>query len=145
MSGVFVDTNVLVYERDTREPSKHHAARAWMEHLWESRKGRLSFQVLTEFYWTVTHKLKPGMGREAARTHVRALKAWRPVALDAHLLDSAFVLQERYQVAFWDSLVVAGAQAAGCRYLLSEDFQEGQKLDGVTVVHPFRTRPEDLP
>ena len=56
----FVDTNVLVYARDASEPEKQKTAQAWMARLWRERRGRLSFQVLHEYYVTVTLKLKPG-------------------------------------------------------------------------------------
>ena len=55
---VFVDTNILVYCRDASEPEKQQKAMAWMTRLWETGCGRLSFQVLQEFYVTVTQKLK---------------------------------------------------------------------------------------
>ena len=47
---VFVDTNVLVYNRDASEPAKQQQAMVWMSHLWRTQTGRLSFQVLIEFY-----------------------------------------------------------------------------------------------
>ena len=59
MTGtVFVDTNVLVYSRDVSEAQKQKQAMAWMTHLWAERCGRLSYQVLNEFYVTVTQKKK---------------------------------------------------------------------------------------
>ena len=66
--NIFVDTNVLVYSRDASEPEKQPLAMAWMKHLWENRTGRLSFQVLQEFYVTVVFKLDPGLEPENART-----------------------------------------------------------------------------
>lgn len=53
------------------------------------------------------------------------------------ILDRAWTAQDRYRLAFWDALIVAAAQAAGCRYLLTEDFQPDQQLDDLTVVNPF--------
>lgn len=82
---VFVDTNVLVYSRDASEPQKQEQAMAWMAHLWGTRQGRLSFQVLQEFYVTVTHKLKPGLDPESARNDVRSLLAWHPLSVDARI------------------------------------------------------------
>jgi hypothetical protein len=49
-AGTFVDTNVLVYVRDASEPRKQNQAEAWMRYLWKTRTGKLSFQVLQEFY-----------------------------------------------------------------------------------------------
>ncbi len=44
---VFVDTNVLVYARDPSEGEKHQKAWRWVMDLWNSRAGRVSYQVLT--------------------------------------------------------------------------------------------------
>ena len=139
---VFVDTNVLVYCRDASEPEKQARAAAWMAVLWEQRTGRLSFQVLQEYYVTVTAKLSPGLPRDLARREVRALLAWRPLPTDARLLEGAWLLQDRHRLPWWDALIVAAAQGEGCRYLLSEDFQEGYAWGDMTVVNPFRTGPE---
>lgn len=141
---VFVDTNVLVYCRDASEPEKQAKAAAWMAALWARRVGRLSYQVLQEFYVTVTAKLDPGMEPEAARTDVRILLVWKPLPLDARVLEVAWLLQDRYGFSWWDALIAAAAQAAGCRYLLSEDFQAGMEVGDLIVIHPFRITPSDL-
>ncbi|MHB8068399.1 MAG: PIN domain-containing protein [Desulfobaccales bacterium] len=141
---VFVDTNVLVYCRDASEPEKQAKATAWMAALWERRTGRLSYQVLQEFYVTVTAKLEPGLEPDAARTDVRALLAWHPVPMDARVLEGAWLLQDRYIFSWWDALIMAAAQAAGCRYLLSEGFQLGMKVGDLMVINPFQITPADL-
>jgi len=141
---VFVDTNVLVYARDASEPEKQKRAAAWMAALWERRAGRLSFQVLQEFFVTVTAKLNPGLPPEAARREVRTLLAWQPLPADGRLLEGAWLLQDRFRLSWWDALIVAAAQAQGCRYLLSEDFQEGQELGEVEIINPFLIKPEQL-
>jgi len=76
--NIFVDTNVLVYSRDLSEPEKQPQALAWMNHLWSTRTGRTGFQVLQEFYVTVTQKLVPGLDQESAREDVRSLLSWGP-------------------------------------------------------------------
>ncbi len=141
---VFVDTNVLVYSRDASEPEKQAQALEWMRALWEHRTGRLSYQVLQEYFVSVTAKLDPGLPPELARRDVRALLAWQPMPVDARILEGAWLLQERHRLSWWDTLIVAAAQAAGCRYLLSENFQGGMELGELKLVNPFLTRPEDL-
>lgn len=138
---VFVDTNVLVYARDTTEPTKHDRAREWLEHLWRSGEGRLSVQVLQEFYVTATRKLSPGMSQDDARADVRNLNAWRPVKIDERALEEAWALQDRFALSFWDALIVAAARIIGCEQILSEDLQTGQELDGLRVVNPFEHAP----
>lgn len=139
---VFVDTNVLVYAIDQADLKKHRTARAWRDELWKTRRGRVSFQVLQELYVTVAQK-RPA-ARAEARADVRDLLAWRPVPVDGGLLERGWVLQDRYRLSFWDALIVAAAQAASCRYLLTEDLQADQDLDGVLVVNPFLQDPGSL-
>ncbi|MDQ4097859.1 MAG: PIN domain-containing protein [Actinomycetota bacterium] len=138
---VFVDTNVLVYARDAGETVKQPKARAWLEHLWRTRSGRLSQQVLSEFYVTVTRKLDPGLLPADARAEVRDLSAWRPIAIDTDVIEAAWALEDGHSLSFWDALVVAAAQAARCDVLLSEDLSDGQTYDGVTVFSPFTHQP----
>ncbi len=146
MTGAaFVDTNVLVYRRDRSEPKKQPRAQEWLEFLWEQGSGRVSMQVLSEFYVTVTRKLKPGLDEESARADVRSLFAWRPLPTDRLAVETAWRICDRYRLSFWDGLIAACAVLAGCRYLLTEDFEDGQEIEGVRVVDPFRHRPADLP
>lgn len=141
---VFVDTNVLVYRRDAGRGDKQKQADAWLERLWADRCGRLSYQVLQEYFVTVTSKLIPGLPAETARNDVRALLAWHPVTLDAGVMEAAWVIQDRYQLSWWDALIVAAAQVADCQFLLSEDLQDGQELGAVRVVSPFNHSPESV-
>lgn len=99
--------------------------------------------MLHELYVTVTQKLQPGMTATDARAVVRELMAWRPVALDHLLVEAAWSLQDRYQLALWDALVVAAANRCRCRYLLSEDLADAQDCWGTTVIDPFRHAPSE--
>jgi predicted nucleic acid-binding protein len=141
---VFVDTNVLVYTRDASEPRKQKQAMSWMAHLWSARKGYLSFQVLQEFYATVTGKLQPGLDHQTARDDVRYLLSWHPIPVDTRVVEAAWVVQDRYGFSWWDALIVSAAQVGDCRYLITEDFQENQKLGNVQVINPFHSPPESL-
>ena len=142
--SIFVDTNVLVYARDASEPDKQERAQAWMAALWESRAGRTSVQVLNEFYVTVTRKLSPAMPVAEARADVLDLGEWNPAVLTDALLRQAWAIEDRYGLSYWDSLIAAAAQAESCRHLLTEDLQDGLRIDIVTVVNPFSHLPEDM-
>lgn len=133
----FVDSNVLVYFRDSSEAQKQVKAAAWMAFLWERRLGRLSVQVLNEYYTIVTRKLAPGLSREAARSDINDLLCWRPLPLDERVVQKAWSLEDRFSLSWWDALIVSAAQLAGCALLLSEDLQDGQDLGGIQVVDPF--------
>ncbi|OQW97604.1 MAG: hypothetical protein BWK77_01325 [Verrucomicrobia bacterium A1] len=140
----FVDTNVLVYGRDASEVGKQPVARLWMQRLWEERAGRTGIQVLNEYFVTVTTRLKPGLPAVDAWRDVTRLFAWNPTPLDRHVLARAREIQVRFRLSWWDSLIVAAAGVSGCSHLLTEDLQDGQNLEGVLVVNPFRHNPDEL-
>jgi predicted nucleic acid-binding protein len=143
MNGlIFVDTNVLLYAVDQAEENKHNAAKAWREHLWNTKRGRLSFQVLQEFYANVLRRWPDSAA--SARLEVVDLLSWLPVSIDGWILTSGWELQDRYKISFWDSLIVAAALASNCAFLLSEDFQHGQRLGALVVVNPFRVAPGEI-
>ncbi|MCI0634890.1 MAG: PIN domain-containing protein [Actinobacteria bacterium] len=141
---IFVDTNVLVYSRDAADAAKHATASRWMRRLWETGDGRLSIQVLQEYYVTTTRKLRPGLSMDAARADVHDLSAWRPVVIDPDDLQVAWSVEDRFGLSFWDSLIVAAAHIAACDVLLTEDLQHEGDFDGVRVLDPFRTSIDDL-
>jgi predicted nucleic acid-binding protein len=139
---VFVDSNIFLYAVDDADPRKQRVARGWRAELWKSRLGRVSFQVLNEFYVNAL-RLKPAASDEA-RAEVRDLLAWHPVVVDAAVIERGWKLQDRYHLSFWDSLIVAAAKTASCGFLLTEDLQNGQRLDGMEVVNPFLREPASV-
>ena len=142
---VFVDTNVLVYVRDATDPEKQRRAAEWVAALWDDRTGRLSPQVLQEYYVTLTRKLEPTRSREEAREDVTSLAAWGPVPPDHDTFEIAWRVEDRFGLSWWDALIVAAALRAECPWLLSEDLQDGLEIFGVKVIDPFTHRPEEVP
>jgi predicted nucleic acid-binding protein len=137
----FVDTNILIYARDASEPDKQARAADWLARLWRTREGRVSVQVLQEYYINVTRKLDPGLPIPDARADVRALLAWKPVQTSPDIIEAAWALQDRFMISWWDALIVAAARSAGCERLLTEDLQAGQVFHDLTVVDPFGATP----
>ena len=137
----FVDTNVLVYSRDASAGKKQSQALEWMKRLWQDKAGRLSTQVLNEFYYVATRKLKPGLSMQTARKDVMDLFSWKPVPIEEKLIAASWGIQDHFEVSLWDSLIIAAAQVSGCNFLLTEDLAEGQNYGGVVVINPFSETP----
>jgi predicted nucleic acid-binding protein len=112
--------------------------------LWREQTGRTSIQVLSEYYVTVTRKLKPGLKPDDAWDDVQALMAWEPQQIDRELLLAARDVERRYRLSWWDSMVVAAAQLQSCDVLLSEDLQDGLVAGTVTIRNPFAAKVEDM-
>jgi len=141
-ANVFVDTNVLIYAVDQADLQKQQAAQAWRQWLWETNRGRISLQVLQEFY---VNAIKKQLSAQAEiRKEIEDLMTWQPIPLDASVIARAWKIEDRYRISFWDSLIIAAARVADCRYLLTEDLQRGQELDGVMIVDPFLSAPASL-
>lgn len=140
----FVDTNVLIYTRDSLDLRKKTLATSWITELWQARSVVVSPQTLNEYYNVTTSRLKPSLEREVARRDVRRFWQWTVVLPDKELYELAFATQDRFKLSWWDSLIVAAARRGGCTHLLSEDLHNGQDLAGVRVVDPFKAEPASL-
>ena len=144
MSEVFVDTNVLLYAVDDADIRKRDLARLWLAACWEQRCGRVSTQVLNEFYSNARKRFATAISAGDARAEVRRLQQWRPWQIDQPTVETAWAVESRYGINYWDALMVAAAQHQGCTRLLTEDLQHGQQIDGVRIVNPFIEGPETL-
>ena len=137
MSGVFVDTNILICSEDGANVPKRDIALQWMGVLWQRGIGRISTQVLHDFYVSATRKLTPPMAPGDARAEVRRYELWQPWQIDHATVESAWAVESRYGLHYWDSLMIAAAQHLGCRYVLSEDMAHDQRYGAVQVINPF--------
>jgi predicted nucleic acid-binding protein len=131
----FFDTNVLVYAEDDDTPVKQQLARNLIFEHRRGGTGVVSMQVLQEYFVTVTRKLN--IESPLARRKVELLSEFDVVAPDVPDILAAIDLHRLHGFSFWDALVIRAAKQAGCRILLSEDFQDGREIDGLRIVNPF--------
>jgi predicted nucleic acid-binding protein len=133
----FVDTNVLIYAHDLSAGQKHTRARQLILELWQSGEGCLSIQVLQEFYVNVTQKVAKPLTPGAAAQIIADLSVWQVHCPGVEGILDAIRLQDRYQISFWDAMIIASAIQLGCQTIWSEDLNPGQVYDQVTVESPF--------
>jgi predicted nucleic acid-binding protein len=133
----FVDTNILIYAHDLSAGHKHTCALGLIQKLWQTGEGCLSVQVLQEFYVNVTRKVSCPMSPETAAQIIAHLSVWQVHCPGAQDVLDAIALQTRYQVSFWDAMIVASAVQLGCHTIWSEDLNPGQVYGSATVSSPF--------
>lgn len=132
---VFLDTNILVYAHDANAGEKHDRAKALVEAFWKNRETpSLSVQVIQELHVNLTRR---GVDAERSAGIVERYLSWRVLDNTRHLLRQAFTEQQRWQLSFWDALILAAARRAGVSKLWSEDFNVGQDYGGIVIVNPF--------
>lgn len=136
--SVFLDTNVLVYAIESAGPDAVKSSIALA--LAKRTDVFLSAQVLGEFYRAVTSPR-----RAAPLTHNDAV-AWVQIwkrhnvrSITVPHVDLALDLAHRFQLGYFDALILAAARLADCEIVYSEDLNDGQDYGGVRVENPFRS------
>jgi predicted nucleic acid-binding protein len=141
MSGaenLSLDTNVVVYNFDHNEPVKGPQAQALLVQVFAAGQPLLSTQVLSEFYWTVTRKIRLRLSHDEAVAEVNRLKALaRVVPVTWEVLEKALEVIARHGMSLWDAQIFASAVLNSVTIILSEDFQHGRTIEGVTFLNPF--------
>jgi len=134
-SRSFLDTNVLVYSDDPRDPAKQAKALELITDHLRWRTGVVSLQVLQEYFVSATGKLK--LDSELAKGRVEFFARFHVAEPTVGDILAAIDLHRLYSISLWDTLILRCAKQSGCRVLLSEDMQHGQVIDGVKIVNPF--------
>ena len=138
MSGkAFVDTNILIYAHDELDAGKHRRAVELITALWTERRGVLSTQVIQEFAVNLQRRISVTLKMHEVRRRIEDFLDWEIVVNVPSATLRALEVQERYQLSFWDGMIVQAAESAGCEVLYSEDLSHGQEYGGVLVVNPF--------
>jgi predicted nucleic acid-binding protein len=133
----FVDTNVLVYAATAREdaPEKYRRAKDIVAY----GNISLSTQVIGEFVNTVQNRRKMSRPLTIVETMkwLDRLFKFPLVVVDRAVVESAMMVQQRYQLSYWDSQIVAAAERSGAEVLYSEDMNHGQLYGAVRCENPF--------
>jgi predicted nucleic acid-binding protein len=136
---LFIDSNVLIYQLDTRDRRKHGIAERIVAEAVATDNACISFQVIQECLNTVLRKAEVKLDLEGAKAWLdTVLEPLLAVHSSAVLYQQALAVQARWKFSFYDALIVAAALQAGCRQLLTEDLQHGQRIESLEIVNPFR-------
>jgi predicted nucleic acid-binding protein len=135
VSRIFLDTNILVYVYDLRDPQKQVKAHELVRSIIYERTGVISTQVLQEFASVALTKLHHSV--ETVTQELIVFESLEVVQVDPKLIHQGAELFERYKINFWDAILLAAAEEARCDQLFSEDFQAGAVYGKLRVVNPL--------
>ena len=135
MSKIFIDTNILVYSIDRQNLEKKQKSRNLLLSLTGDHKGVISTQVMQEFYVAATQKM--GADALTVKDILHAFERFEIVMITPDMIKNAIDCSIINRISFWDSLIVAAAEAAHCEILWTEDLNHGQIIRGVRVQHPL--------
>jgi predicted nucleic acid-binding protein len=133
----FIDTNILIYALNPKAGLRQVRATELIRELWVSKSGLISTQVLQDLCVNARRKAEKPVSPREMKTLLEEYSQWEVFANTAHSIGLALELEERYQISFWDALILQAAQSGGAKTLYSEDFSHGQLDGGVRVINPF--------
>ncbi len=135
VAKIFIDTNILIYTLDPRNPLKQSKARDCLQKAIKENKPVISTQVLKEFYVAATAKLKAEP--VAVKNILHNFQNLEIINNDLELVEQAIDISISFKLSFWDSLIIAAAEKACCDTIYSEDLNSGQFYRGIQLVNPF--------
>ena len=135
----FLDTNIFVYQFDDQDLAKQERARSLVREALSSGEGICSSQVVNEFCNLAVRRFAKPMTTQQCQMYVDTVMApLCTVGWSLDLVRDALRIVDRWQVAGYDSLIIAGATMGGAKVLWSEDMQDGMHFGSVRVRNPFR-------
>jgi predicted nucleic acid-binding protein len=134
---IFLDTNILVYAYDKHEAQKQKKAQRLLTSGIEQESLFLSVQVLGEFFNVVTRHIPQPMSSDEAKEIINTLSILPVQEIDLAMVNRAVDTFKKYQISYWDSLIVSAAERAGCTMIFSEDLSDGQTYHDILVHNPF--------
>jgi predicted nucleic acid-binding protein len=137
----FIDTNVFVYSFDSRQTLKKERSVALIQEALKTNAGIISTQVIQEFLNVATQKFSVPLKTEDARAYLRlVMNPLCQIYPNLALYESCLELQAETRYSFYDSLILAAALQGGCDVLYSEDLHDGQGVQSVKIVNPYRSK-----
>lgn len=135
-----LDSNILVYALDAREPERRERAKEVFRRVALSGNAALSAQALSEFSNVCLKKLKPPLEPEEVRSEVEKLyRAFPVIPLTAPVVMEALRGVGEHQFSYYDAQIWAAARLAQVPVVLSEDFHPGATLEGVSFLNPLES------
>lgn len=135
----FIDTNLFIYQLEASDERKSATADRIIRNGIETRNACISFQVVRECLNTALRKAEIPLSTDETKHYLdNVLAPLFRVSASLLLYHSALDIQAHYRYSFYDSLIVAAALDTGCTRLYSEDLQDGQRIEGLTIENPFR-------
>lgn len=138
MKSGFIDSNLIVYANDRREPEKQSRALELVQAMMMKGCGVISTQVLQEYANVALTKLD--QESSVILRQLRLLENLHIELITPEITRRAVEIKITTQISFWDANIVAAAESAECDFIVSEDLNAGQLYAGMEVVDPFTSK-----
>jgi predicted nucleic acid-binding protein len=131
----FLDSNIIVYANDAADEQKQEMAINLIQKHMRDGSGVISTQVMQEYAVNAVQKL--GQAVPVVMHQLYLLESLTVVVIKPELVRRGLEIKTLYGLSYWDSLILAAAESAGCSQVLSEDLNSGQAYCGMRWTNPF--------
>ena len=135
MKKSFIDSNLVVYANDCRDPEKQNKALLLIKELMVSGVGVISTQVLQEYVNVALNKLE--QSHDVVLRQLSLLESFEVVQISPAMVKRAVEIKVAYNISFWDANIISAAEYADCDVIYSEDLNSGQFYSGIKMKNPF--------
>ena len=142
---VFLDTNILIYaltepkaknkEEDLR---KRAISLKLLAKIFNEKDIIVSVQILNELHFNMIRKFKldDELVIKSMEENLFTIALVKDLTVETY--TKASQIRKKYNISYWDSLVVASALESGCSTLYSEDMHNNLVIENsLTIINPF--------
>lgn len=138
MPSYLLDTNLLVYCFDNREPEKQERALGLLDRVGRGPSAGLPAQVLGEFANVMLYKMEPPLPPEEVYDQIQLYKKVFPTyPLTPSVSLEAVRGVKEHSFRYFDAQIWATAKLNQVPVVLSEDFPVGATVEGVSFENPL--------
>jgi len=136
---IFLDTNILVYAFDNSDPKKQQTAQNLLNSFFDEQEYySISTQVISEFCSVVFKKFRNVLTDTDLQEFISSFSDEQIFPLTRTVLLKSLQIKQRFGLSLWDSQIVASALLSECKFLYSEDLADGQVIENLTILNPFK-------
>ena len=139
MKKSFIDSNLIIYANDCRDPEKQDKALALIKKLMISGTGVISSQVMQEYSNVALNKLD--QSHEVVLRQLSLLESFEIVSISPAMVRRVIEIKVAYRISFWDASIISAAEYVACDVIYSEDLNSGQFYSGIKLQNPFIFEP----
>jgi predicted nucleic acid-binding protein len=140
---IALDTNILIYAISQEDGQGRTAAALDLLDRLGAVIPILPLQVVGEYLNVARRHPEIDLAEAVSRIQV-IMAVHRCVPSTAKDFLMAVEISARHDLQYFDALIITVAARAGATMLLSEDMQDGLKVEGLRIVNPFAASNEAL-
>jgi predicted nucleic acid-binding protein len=140
MMNCFIDTNIMIYAMDPKEPKKRAVVSDLIKRIDRNHRLVISPQSLNECY-RVLSRTKTDEARQSARSLLTGWSLYCDAPMTSGTTFLAWQVEKETGYQWWDCLLLASAIQAHCDVFISEDMQHGRRVHDLRIINPFVVDP----